>query len=268
MRRGALAVALVVVPAEARADAPSTSARCVALADEGQYVRDHGKLLEARRAFSGCAEEGCPTVVRQACHDWLEDVDRRLPTVKVTVVDARGGPRAAEVRLDGQPLAAGDASGPFPVEPGFHVFSATSPGLAPTRAEIRLEPGQKDVVVKLVLEQPKGPEERRDPNRVLPEPTEKSVPLATWILGGVAVASGTASIVFWQDAVSRGDDLRAGCAPGCTDEEIAPVGRSLTVSHVALGVAAGSAVAALAWYVFTPPKARRSAQPGAAVFRF
>lgn len=225
----------------ARAD--GAAERCVAQSDEGQFLRDHGKLLLAREALVACAQDSCPQVVRKACAEWLDDVTSRLPTVVLSVVDARGATIRAEVQLDGAPakLPLGTAA---PVDPGFHVFQARVPGRPVVELKVQLQETQKNVPVKLVVPEPAPPAETTRPSRV---------PAMTWVLGGLALAGAGVSVGFWRDAVGKGEDLERSCAPGCTDDEIAPVERSLLVSRVAGGVAIGAALAAVGWLVLAPP---------------
>ena len=63
-------------------------------------ARRSGKLLAARAALLACSREICPDAVRGDCVDWLEDVNRSVPSVVVTardcgvdVVDVTGVPR-------------------------------------------------------------------------------------------------------------------------------------------------------------------------------
>jgi hypothetical protein len=248
--RAPLAASLVLlgVSISEPAAADGAAERCVAQSDEGQFLRDHGKLERARSVLVACAREACPSVVRKACAEWLDDVTSRLPSVFVVVADARGASVAADVQLDGAPsaLAIGAAS---PLDPGFHVFQARAPGKPVAEVKIQLREREKNVPVRLVIEDPPP----------AAAPGERRVPAMTWILGGVALASAGVSFGFWRDAVGTGDGLERTCAPGCTDGEVAPVERSLLVSQVAGGVAVGAAALALGWLLFAP----RSPSPAA-----
>ncbi len=234
-------LALLGVTISGAASADGAAERCVAQSDEGQFLRDHGKLLRAREALVACAAEGCPGVVRTACGEWLGDVTARLPSVFVVVVDPRGASVAADMQLDGasSTLATGAVS---PLDPGFHVFQARAPGKPVAEVRIQLREREKNVPVRLVIEDPPP----------AAAPGERRVPAMTWILGGVALASAGVSVGFWRDAVGTGDGLERTCAPGCSDSEVAPVERSLLVSQVAGGVAIGAAAVALGWLLFAP----------------
>lgn len=227
------------------ANAATPAERCVAESDEGQLLRDHGVLLRAREKLAACAQEECPAIVRKACAEWLEGVDARLPSVVVTVRDERGKTIAADVLVDGAPFA-GALGTATPMDPGFHVVQARVPGRPVAESKIQVHEREKNVAVPLVVldAAPSAPQRR----------SARKVPLASWIFGGAAIGAGVASIVFWRDAVSKGDDLKGSCAPGCNDDEVAPVERSLLVSRVAGGVAVGAAAAAVLWFVLAPAR--------------
>lgn len=250
---GALLLAVPLLTAtEARAESPA--AQCVAQSDEGQFLRDNGKMLGAREALAACAKARCPSLVRKACAEWLTDVEARLPTVVASTEDSRGSPIDAELLLDGAPWTKSRGE-ETPLDPGFHVFQATAPGKAPSEVKLQLREREKAVPVRLVLEDP-APVVRDQPEGAA---RRRNVPAATWILGAAALTGAGVSFGFWRSAVSEGDALLSSCAPGCNSEEVAPVERDLLVSRVALGVAIGAAAAAIVWLLVDGAREPRSA---------
>ncbi len=255
MKLSSIAVAATLLLVTTAASADETAKRCVAQSDEGQYLRDHGKLTQARASFVACAQTECPSVVRRACAEWLQDVDARLPSVVISLRDDKGKDISGQLRMDGERVDQPSGRA-LTVDPGFHVFEGVVPGKPKAQVQLLVKEGEKNVPIALVVAPP--------PKPVAPPP-EKRVPVMSVVLGGVALASGAVSLGFWRDAVSEGDNLRGSCAPGCTDDEIAPVERSLLVSRVALGVGIAAAIGAVTWFFVAPGRAPKPTAQGFAL---
>src|SRR6476646_341830 len=83
-----LLVSLVGLPATL-AHAEDKQA-CLAAFDKAQQLRIDGRLRAARVELALCARNECPTLVRQDCATWLNDVMGSLPSVVVGARDVRG----------------------------------------------------------------------------------------------------------------------------------------------------------------------------------
>jgi hypothetical protein len=96
--------------------------RCLDAAEEGQTSRDSGAYIRARDDFVACAGGECPGEVRKRCVDWLEEVEKLMPTV-VFAAQA-GGREVADVRvvIDGDAAVERLDGKPLPVDPGEHHF--------------------------------------------------------------------------------------------------------------------------------------------------
>src|SRR5690349_12130436 len=63
---------------------------CVSASEQGQQLRDHAKLVDARDKFVQCARDECPSVVRKDCVQWLSEVTNSLPSVVLSAKDDAG----------------------------------------------------------------------------------------------------------------------------------------------------------------------------------
>jgi len=138
-------VAALLAPSTARADAAS----CVAASDLGQKLRDDGHLVASRAQFATCAQESCPTPVRGDCVRWLEDVDRRLPTIVIAAT--AGGRDTSDVRvsIDGALVKSRLDGGAIPLDPGEHRIRYEHAGDPPVQDTFVLREGEKDRALRV-----------------------------------------------------------------------------------------------------------------------
>src|SRR3569832_1430648 len=102
--------ALWAAPAEAQEAAPS-KASCAEAYESAQESRVSGALQQTRSRLAYCAQTECPSFVQKDCARWLEEVDKELPSVVVSVVgldsDASGAASSQplSLKLDGAAVA-------------------------------------------------------------------------------------------------------------------------------------------------------------------
>src|SRR4051812_21030739 len=73
--------------------------------EQGQKLRDEGKLRAAREALVICQRDVCPAPVRKDCVDLGAEVQRLSPTMLLTLHDDRGQDVIdARVTIDGEPV--------------------------------------------------------------------------------------------------------------------------------------------------------------------
>jgi len=139
--------------------------RCLDAAEEGQTSRDGGAYLRARDDFVACAGSECPGEVRKRCVDWLEEVEKLMPTVVFAAQAA--GREVADVRvvIDGDTALERLDGKPFPVDPGEHHF----------RFEREGERAVEEAVVVLAGEKGRLVSARFGPEPVVPIPATPSL---------------------------------------------------------------------------------------------
>jgi hypothetical protein len=90
------------------------------------------------------------------------------------------------------------------------------------------------------------------PPLVATEPRARTVPVASYVLGGVSVLS-LAAFVGFRVAGSNEFDARArDCKPTCTSSQVESVRQKYVISDLALGVSAAAAAAAVTIYLVSP----------------
>lgn len=139
----ASAIATAILLSGSFANAQPSKRECVALNEAGQELRQSGKFYDARARFEACAVSGCPAVLRDDCVARLGDVTRAMPSVKLTVKDARGRVvRPRRVILDGKDVTV-DSSDGIATDPGEHNLDVEAEGFAPTRKTFVAREGAK-----------------------------------------------------------------------------------------------------------------------------
>jgi hypothetical protein len=116
-----------------------------------QKLRNESKLAAARHELRVCADESCPTIVRDDCALRLDEINRVQPTIVFEVKDSAGGDvAAATVAVDGAPGLALEGT-PLLVDPGTHTFSFRAPGSAVVTRTLVLTEGDKGRRERVVL---------------------------------------------------------------------------------------------------------------------
>jgi hypothetical protein len=265
----ASATAVALALGSARADGANDSEKdqCISAADQGQQLRDDNKYRLARDAFSRCARETCPMLVRRECGQWLHELDEKSPTVVLGAQDSKGNDLTdVKVTVDDAPFASTLDGKPVPVDPGEHLFRYEAAGLPPIEEHVVVKSGEKNHVLKVQFrELPSSPATVDTPAAPATTPLT-TIPLATWVFGGVAVAAFASEAYFGLSGLGdRSSDLGSGgCAPRCPSSEKSSIQTKFILADVSLGV--GLVSAGVATYFFLAsrrPTATDGASPAA-----
>lgn len=263
MRNRALAVIAlatlvgVLVAPSAHADAQA----CVDTSERAQALRDEGKLRAARAELLNCAVETCPQVIQTDCHQWLAEVESRMPSVIFSVRDSTGNDvGAARVLIDGSLLVSRLDGKSVPVDPGEHTFRFEPEHGSPVEQRVIIRENDKGRLLAIVLP---ALDSRVDaPHGAHSSPPEqasgqRSIPTATYILGGVSLIGAAGFAYFWLSAVGDAKDLQATCASrGCTESDLSPPRTKALVADISLGVGVAAATGALMFFVLQKPSDR------------
>lgn len=258
-----IVAASLVYPVHARAVSPASTA-CARAAEEGQALRDEGKLFSAKASFGQCIRSECPKVIATECASWLDDVTARQPSIVIAVRDAKGNDVTdAAVLVDGVPRADASSGRAIVLDPGPHVVASTIAGRA---VEQRIVLREREKSRKVALEPPQAAAPRLPPPRPLPPPLvqERPVPIVSYVLGGVSVVLGGAGAGFGISAASDYAKLEESCPTRCSDTDILGLRAKTVTADIAFSLAIAAAVGAVVVYLVRPTVVRQAGSKEAA----
>jgi hypothetical protein len=234
----ALAALLVAASASSVGHAANDAAACRSAYEQTQTLRKEGKLAGAHAQAEQCML-ACRAGIRDDCVTWLAAIEASQPTV-VFEVRGPGGQDTTAVRvlLDGIAVKDRLDGRALPVDPGDHALRFELEGAAPVVERVTIREGEKNrkITVSFAKDTPAEPI----------KPPATSVPVLTWIFGGVGLAAMAAGGALW--GVGRGNvaGLRDSCAPHCSQAQVDRARVELNAGDVAffsgLGLAAVGAV--------------------------
>jgi hypothetical protein len=190
-----------------------------------RHQRD-GRLLEAKVALIRCAQRDCPRTAQTDCAEWMEQVEARLPTIVVRAKDREGRDLIeAKTRVDGVSLEVEGRA--IELDPGPHRISIEAPGFLPREETVTTFEGEKNRKIDLVL----------TPIAPPPPPTSAvGPPLWIYLAGGAGLAGMGTFAYFAITSTREYENLRAQCAPHCSESETDPIGRKQLAADLSLGV--------------------------------
>jgi hypothetical protein len=151
-----LASAILLVSAAASGQASADDkAVCLDASTQGQTLRNAHRLVEARDQLRICARRECPGPVQRDCGEWLEGVERSLPTVVLSAKDASGGDLIdVTVTVDGGPLVKKLDGEALPMNPGPHAFRFELADGRSATQQVLVKEGEKARAIAVVLGAP------------------------------------------------------------------------------------------------------------------
>lgn len=240
-----MVVAVLGSAAASRAQAPPDTSKltCAVAYEQGQRLRNDGRLLAARAQLQLCSDNACPAVLRGDCTRWLTEVDLSIPTVVLSARDSRGT-ELGEVRveLDGKLLTTSLDGRPVQVDPGEHTFRFVA-GEKSIEREVTLDVGDRDSRIAVSF----GP--RAEPTRA--DDAGVGIPTASWVLAGVGVVGLAGFGYFALDGRSKKSDLDD-CKPGCDPDDVDAARRSFLIGDVFLAVGVSALAGATLVYATSP----------------
>jgi len=119
----------------------------------GQRQENLGHLKEALAAFQSCASDAaCPLPIRNECTQLYTTVDRRLPSVVISVADGEGNDLVDVRVFSGGTLVADGLDGrPVSIDPGLHEFRFELPTGKELTKSVVVRQGEKDRLVSVRL---------------------------------------------------------------------------------------------------------------------
>lgn len=230
MKRAALVLLAggVAAPAHAQEAAPDAAQQCVRAYESAQELKLDKKLVEARHELRACMADVCPTVARQSCAGWLDEVEQAMPSVVLRFFDGEVEQNDVRVSVDGRPLVDRLDGAAIEVNPGPHTFRFEPAGGAPIEQSVTIAEGEKLRQVVATIAPPPAP-----PPPVPPPPPDTSVHPMAWVLYGLSAAGVGAFIGLGVHSLSLED-----CEPTCTDDDVDDIVLFRALADVSLGVGA------------------------------
>lgn len=215
---------------------------CVAAADEGQKLRDDGKLNAAREKFIACAAKACPGAVSKQCSQWLSETEKDMPTMTFRALDDQGKETLeVKVLVDGGKVSDTIDAHALALDPGEHKVRFERADGRAIEEKVLLRPGEKNRLIELSFQVKTAPPPE-PPKVVTPPPpgpeTDRGfhVPLLGWVGLGVGVAGGVMTAVFALSANSDEKNLRTTCAPACDPSEKSSIDTKVALANVGFGI--------------------------------
>ena len=250
LTRSLLLVGALLFPCDALADTPPSREQCSEAYVGGQHFLREGKLLEARRALLVCAREPCSSSLWPECSGWLNDAERAMPSIVLSVHDSAGrDAQGATVTVDGQPFANPERGTAVEIDPGPRVLRVEAAGYKPFEETVVIHQGEKSRLIGVTLDElhlaplTVGPEKVGAPSRV-----------PTYVVGGIGVAAAATFASFGIAGLVLRSDL-ASCKPNCSQSRVDTGNLEWTAADVSLGVSLVSLGVATYLYVRSRPRA-------------
>ena len=219
---------------------------CVARHEDAQLVRRQGRLLAARSALLVCSRVSCPPAIRADCVDWLEEVNRSVPSVVVTARECGADVTDVRVLIDGEPVASRLSGGALEADPGEHRFRFESPRWPAVERAVLMGEGIRNRPIEVEF----AP--AASATRSLGAPPPRPLTRSDYTFAAVAAAGLAASATLGAVALYERHELEGSCGPSCTDAQVSPIRTKLIIADVALGVAAASLAIGVYRYLTRP----------------
>jgi hypothetical protein len=223
---------------------------CVAAYEATQKLKQEGKLVDARQKALTCAQEGCPSVVRDECTQWAVEIEKTTPTVVFVVTDPDGKDLTdVVVSVDGEQLTDRLDGKPKPIDVGKHKLKFEASGFAPVEMDILARAGEHDRTIAVKLGEGGGTTDTGDTSTNttgLSRPT----PAATYIFAGIGVVTLGAFVAFGLSGNSKRRALDdANCKPTCDSGDVDSAKKAYLLADVSLGLSVVSFGLATLFYL-------------------
>ncbi len=239
-------------------DSAAMKLACVQASDKAQQLRVAGKLLAARNMLQTCVMDACPGVVREACSQWLGEVNQSLPSIVLGAKDADGRDVLDfKVWIDGDQVTEALGGRALPIDPGRHKMRYEKADGTVLEEEILVGEGTKNRPVSVVFP---GAAKPGGAAALAPVPagsTHKGASTANTVIGLSLSAIGAGALVtaLYLDlsTTSNVNAIKASpCAmthpASCSASTISGYELDYDLSGVSLGV--GIVAVGIATYIF------------------
>ena len=258
---------------------------------ETQRLQRTAQFRAARQQAVTCGQDTCSATVRSQCSEWLASIERALPTLVIDARDASGAAIAGvRVEANGELLAERLNGRALELDPGEYLLRFQhGEQIVEQRTLIRESEKYRTLAVHFaaVPEPPAAGLAREPaleleavpatstaraatslvasshhsaPSELVPLPSGDAlgpdaaapIPTASYLLGGVGLASLTTFAVLASSGYAAEQQLRKTCAGACESGQVDSVHTRYVAADVALGVGVASLLAAAALWIWAP----------------
>ncbi len=256
-----LAVVFGITANVARADDKTT---CAAAYEKGQDLRNKGEFTSAREQLVICARPSCKDWMVAECTKWLDELERRQPTIVLTAENGRGEVIDLVKVTDesGRAIAEGATGRAIALNPGPHQLTFIARDGSKVTVLKMVEEGQQAVPVRAIFAPPE-PARGDGAGGADVRPPSPASPLRTagWITAGAGIVGVGVGAVFGIVALNKKAsahcDGGGACDAGSTNG-IDQVALASTIGFVAGSVLLASGVAMVLFGPTTSPGVART----------
>ena len=229
---------------------------CVQASDKAQQLRVAGKLVAARDTLRTCVLDACPSVVREACSQWLGEVNASLPSIVIGAKDADGKDVLdLKVSIDGELVTEHLGGRALPIDPGRHKMKYEKAGGVVVEEEILVGEGAKNREVSVVFPGAGAKAASGIGGATAPLATMRVASTANTAIGTVLGVVGAAALgtALYLDLSTNSDvnterASKCGQAGNCPASTVNGYSLDYDLAGVSLGV--GIVAVGLATYIF------------------
>ncbi len=237
---------------ETASEGPDQAA-CLAAHSKAQALKKETRFIEAQEQLFICSSASCPGPVIADCGGWIEELDRRTPSLAFSVRRDGVEAREASVSLDGKPVT--DRSVVVKVNPGRHVVRVELAPFAPREEVVFARDAAGTQVVRIEFQTEKPVSEASAPSTAsYGDAYERPTPTIVYPLLGLSAAGFASFGVFAWIGNERQRELEKECEPNCTDDEVQPMKNAYMIGDISLAVGAASLLGAGIIYLARPSR--------------
>lgn len=239
------------------AEGGAVKQQCSDAFEHAQRLRNESHYVAANQEILKCANAGCGEVLFEECSKIYGELQNALPSVVFGARDDEGNELTnVQVTLNGQPFIEQLDGKPLPMDPGSQTFVFSAPGFLPAERVTVIRAGEHFRQVTVELEpKPSATNAKAakgsPPAANLP-PRARSLPVASYVLGGVGVLAMGSFVAFRLLGSAQYDQLERDCKPDCSTSQSDAVRQKYLISNVSLGLGSAALVGAVTVYLATP----------------
>ena len=227
---------------------------CATAYEGAQRYRLAGKLREARHELLVCSQDTCRRGLQSDCREWLQQVEKELPTVVFEVRDDHDRETfQARVHLDDTLILTRLDGAATTVDPGEHRLRFELPTGGQQEVTFLARQGEKNRKIMVSFAPTtatiKPPVEVPRTTSASPGNRRSSLTVWPFVFGGVGVLALGGFAYYGLTSNARYDHLKQTCAPLCSQDQL----DSVRSKDIAANVLLGTGIVALgvgAWLFF------------------